>query len=542
MYRSAMRQSTVRPTTLIFGFALLAGLAVADDEEGGLRRVNHIIIVLQENHSFDNYFGILPYVPGGPYHPGPCEASDHACVDGLTCSSGGSGLVCANSSFDDDGSMVASFHSRNYCPGPDLRHDWPGSHQEANFSSPALTALASPNDGFVLVNDGATPLVPPLVPDGIGQHHPDPGAESPTDDDTMGYYDQTDLPFYYALAQTFAISDRYFASVIGPTFPNRSYELAATSFGHVTTAEIFPPLPPVGPFPGGYQPITGTIMDLLDRSGISWRNYFADVPTTAIFRGLDFTHVLPVTAFLAIAGSPTCTLPAVSFVDPAFGSNALGTNPGLEEFDEHPPSDIRKGQFFVSRVVDAVRRSPCWGDSIVFVGYDEHGGFYDHVRPPKARQGGAASPDGISPGQCADLSSPPASQQPGGGAQCLVSRIDAASICPGFTPTGPYPAACANFDQLGFRVPFIAVSPFAKPHYVSHRVADHTSLLALIEKRFLSRDDSGEDAERPHLTARDLHAGTLEDLFDFNQAPSLNATVPAAPPPLPNDPGCPFIP
>jgi phospholipase C len=161
------------------------------------------------------------------------------------------------------------------------------------------------------------------------------------------------------------------------------------------------------------------------------------------------------------------------------------------------------------------------------------------VPPPRAKQGLAPNPDGIDPGQCADLSNSLVSQQPGGGTQCFVSQIDSASICPGFTSTGPYPGSCANFDQLGFRVPFIAVSPFSKPHHVSHRVADHTSRLALIEKCFLSLD---EDDERPHLTARDLHADTLEDMFDFAKAPSQNAGVAAAPPPLPSDPGCHFTP
>ena len=111
------------------------------------------------------------------------------------------------------------------------------------------------------------------------------------------------------------------------------------------------------------------------------------------------------------------------------------------------------------------------------------------------------------------------------------------SLCPGFTPFGPYPDNCPAFDQYGFRVPFIAVSPFSKSHYVSHAVGDHTSLLALLEKRFLSRDGDDED-ERPHLTARDLHANTLEDLFDFDRVPSLDAQVLLAPPPLPTDPGC----
>jgi phospholipase C len=522
---------------------LLATLTVplAARADGDLRRVGHVVVVMQENHSFDNYFGVLPYVPGGPYHRGPCDRSDHACVDGLSCTGASGGLVCSNSSRDDDRSEVAVFHSGTYCPGPDLRHDWPGSHQEANYFLPFLTWLASPNDGFVLVNDGATPLVPPLVPDGVGQHPPDARAETPTDDDTMSYYDGGDLPFYYGLAQTFAIGDRYFSSVIGPTFPNRAYALAATSFGHVTTAEEIPPLPPVVAPPGGYRPITGTIMDLLDRGGVSWTNYFVDVPTTSIFRGLDLTHAAPATTFLAIAAAPTCTLPAVSFVDPAFGSNALGTNPGLFENDEHPPTDIRQGQFFVWQVIAALRASPCWRDTVVFLTWDEHGGFFDHVAPPRAPQGGRRTPDGIAPGQCADASALPASSQPGGGAQCTVSRLDAAALCPGFSPTGPYPWYCSSFDQLGFRVPLVAVSPFAKPGYASHEVADHTSLLAFIEKRFLP--GSGADgADRPHLTARDLHASTLEGLFDFDGAPSLDAVIPTAPAPAPNDPGCPFRP
>ena len=503
---------------------------------GDLRKVNHVVVVMQENHSFDNYFGALPYVTGGPYHPGPCRPGDSTCVDGLRCRRVDGELACVDSNRDDDGRPVRAFHLRTYCPGPDLAHDWPSSHQEANYANPMLTWAASPNDGFVLVNDGVTPFLPPLVPDGGGQHGPDAGAETPTDDATMGWYDETDLPFYYALAQTFAIGDRYFASVIGPTFPNRSYELAATSFGHLTTQEIIPPLPPAVPLPGGYRPITGTIMDLLDRGGVSWTNYFVDVPTTAIFRGLDLSHAQPVTSLLAVAAQPTCTLPAVSFVDPAFGDNTFGTNPTLFQNDEHPPTDIRAGQFYVASVVQAIRASPCWADTVVFIAYDEHGGFHDHVAPAPAPQGGARTPDGIAPGQCADLSNPPASEQPGGGTQCAVSRLDAAALCPGFTPTGPYPWWCPSFDQLGFRVPFIAVSPFSRPHHVSHEVADHASILAFIEKRFLA-----EGGTPQHLTARDQHASTLEDLFDFDAAPSLGAAVPAAPPPGPGDPGCPFV-
>jgi len=386
---------------------------------------------------------------------------------------------------------------------------------EANFNNPAGALNFSPNDGFVRVNDA--------------QEQPDTDTgESPTDDDTMGFYNETDLPFYYALAESFAIDDRYFCSVVGPTFPNRAYELAATSFGHLTTAEIVPPIPQ------GYRPITGTIFDLLDQFGVPWVNYFSDLPTSYIFK-FGNPRVKSVSDFLSDAAA--VTLPAVSFVDPSFMPDQI-INGLTFETDEHPPNDIRAGQYFVSQIVNAVRNGPNWKDSIVFITYDEHGGFFDHVAPPAAPQGGALNPDGINPGQCEDLSNPPASKQPGGGVQCDVSRSDAAAICPGFTATGPYPANCANFNQLGFRVPFIAVSPFSKPHYVSHTIGDHTSLLALIEKRFLSLANTGQRSTRPHLTARDLNASALLDMFDFNVAPSMNTSVPTAPLPTASDPGC----
>jgi phospholipase C len=298
--------------------------------------------------------------------------------------------------------------------------------------------------------------------------------------------------------------------------------MAATSFGHLTTDDTFPP-------PGGYKPITGTIFDLFDQNGVSWADYFQDAPQSASFRPTD-AHNLPLAVFLAQAAG-IGSLPQVSFVDPNFGL----TGHTLEN-DEHPPTDIQRGQFYVSQVINAVRNGPYWKDSIIFLTYDEHGGFYDHAKPAKAPQGGALNPDGINPGQCEDLSNPPASEQPGGGAECAVNPIsatdtsvkDAEAVCPALAadPTGPYPASCANFNQLGVRVPLIAISPFSKPAYVSHAIGDHTSLLALIEKRFLMIN-----GKRLHLTLRDQYANTLEDMFDFNNSPSLSTPVGLASPP-----------
>ena len=533
--------------TLLIASSVLGTLTLCSGSaraEGDLRKLNHVIIVMQENHSFDNYFGALPYVPGGPYHGPrrkeerregrreerregrrPCNEHDHACVDGLTCAVDALGAFhCENRNVESDGSLVHAFHETRYCTGPDLDHSWSGSHREANFFFPSMTVRSSPNNGFVLRNDSTS------------QGQIDSGPETPTDDDTMGFYTQEDLPFYYSLAQTFAIDDRYFCSVIGQTFPNRDYLMAATSFGHVTTSETAPPN-------GGYQPITGTIMDLMDLYNVSYTNYYVDLPLTSFsFRPLPMAgHAQLLSAFFADAGAGT--LPQVSVINPNFGLFGVAS-----ENDEHPPTDIRKGQEFVSAIVNAVRDGPNWKDSIVFITYDEHGGFYDHVAPARAPQGGARSPDGISPGQCADLSDPPASEQPGGGVQCTVSQKEARAICPSFTSTGPYPENCPNFDQLGFRVPFIAVSPFSKPHYVSHSVGDHTSMLALIEKRFMggNLDDAYEDerderSPHPSLTARDANADTLEDMFDFTRAPSMDAPVSTAPAASPTDPGCPFL-
>jgi phospholipase C len=477
--------------------------------DGNLQNVNHIIIAMQENHSFDNYLGLLAFLPGSPYHSAKgsgkrraCAATDSTCVDGLSCRVKGTGaIVCKNRNPSTTGT-VRSFHDPRYCTGPDLEHGWVGSHEEGNFKAPNDMLVSSPNKGFVKVN-------------AITQQ-----PDQAVDHDTMGYYDDVDLPFYYGLAETFAISDRYFASVVGPTFPNRSYFLAATAFGHLTTNEIIQV--------GGYKPITGTIFDRMNAAGVSWIDYYSDLPYSAIF-GTQPAHIKLQSQFAVDAAAGL--LPQVAFVDPSALVDQT-INGSMYETDEHPPQDIRAGQYFVSTIVNALRTSPNWNDSILFITYDEHGGFYDHVAPPPAAQGGADTPDGIEPGQCADASNPPASEMPGGGVNCSDSSgSDAPGLCPGFTPTGAYPATCATYNQLGFRLPLIAVSPFAKPQYVSHVVNSHTSLLALIEKRF----------SLSPLTTRDANSDTLEDLFDFDNSPSLASAVGTAPQPQePGDPNCPF--
>jgi phospholipase C len=453
----------------------------------GFENLQHIIILLQENHSFDNYFGVLPYAAGSPYHVPPtpgagCAANDSLCVDGLTCE-GTTPQACANSNLSADGAVVQSFHETTYCLDAPA-HEWLCMHQDQNLCNPNSTDVLA--DGFVVVNDSMSP---------------------------MGYYNEVDLPYYYALAATFALSDRHFASMVGPTLPNRMYSMAATSFGHLLTDSVDsqPPGPP------GYLPVTGTIFDLLDAAGIDWAEYYEcgenavpPRPYAQMFRYNDLPNYVQVARFLADTQGDACQLPPVSYV-------SLFNH-------EHGNFDIRAGQYDVSVLVNSLMTGPCWASSVLLISYDEGGGFYDHVVTPLA-----VSPDGIRPGACADLSDPPLSRTPGAGANCSSSADTQADLISMLLP-GEAPA---DFTQLGFRIPLLAISPFAKPRYVSHVVTDHTSMLKLIEDRF---------TPQRHLNARDAQAHNLTDLFDFATSPSLHATIspPLAPTPGPADGGCTF--
>ena len=282
-----------------------------------------------------------------------------------------------------------------------------------------------------------------------------PGGER-----AMGYYDERDLPYYYALATTFALGDRYFCSVLGPTFPNRSYLLAGTSFGHIRNDAV--------------RFGQGTIFDLLEAHDISWKVYYNDLPYSAVLFGVSGPpHVVRFANFISDAAAGT--LPQVSFVDAAMGL-------GRVELDEHPPANIQQGEQFAAQVTDAVLNSPNWPHAVLFITYDEHGGFYDHVGPPPA-----CPPDEIAP---------------------MLDPND---------PSSDFPA---QFDRYGFRVPLLVVSPYAKPGFVSHTIYDHSSILRFIETRY----------DLPALTNRDANATPLLDFFDFSHPALLNpAALPEAP-------------
>ena len=195
-----------------------------------------------------------------------------------------------------------------------------------------------------------------------------------------------------------------------------------------------------------------TIWDLLANAGLTGRYYFNDVPFLALWGAKYLNISSHFTAFLADCA--TGNLPHVAFVEPRF----LGEELGLSS-DDHPHADIRNGQAFIDQVYRAVTSSPAWLNTVLVITYDEWGGFFDHVAPP----------------------------------------------------SGPIPAAdqaAGNQDGLlGFRVPALVVSPFAKRRTVSHAVLDHTSILKMIEWRW----------NLPHLTVRDAAATNLAEILDFRR-------------------------
>ena len=501
----------------MLAWALLAlgpAARAAPPPDPGLKKLNHILVIFLENRSYDHYFGALAYAPGSPYHQSTaCRPGDHACVDGLTCRKTTAGeLKCANWNAHADGRRVYAYHAASRCIVPDLDHEWVGSHKDANFRHPEQSLSHPLNDGFVMQNDV-------MAPDTHRSGRADGGR-------AMAFFTQADLPFYYDAAMKFAISDRYFGSILGSSDPNHAFHLAGTYFGHVTDEETGAPS-------GGWRPLGGTIYDLLDKAGVEWAESFFDVPEGVAYRGkLNDPHFIRHGELIErLRGKPGAKpLPAVVWVDAKIGY----FDHGASNNNEHPPADVQRGQAWVSSLLNDLRHGPYWKDSAVLITYDEAGGFYDHVPPPRAPQMGARTPDGLDPGACADASHLPESARPGHGGNCLFERKlgtthdEILQLCPGYKPGRPFPADCPSYDQLGFRAPLLVVSPFAKPAYVSHRIADHTSMLALIEKRFLT----GPDGRTRHLTKRDAAAWALEDMFDFRRAPSLAAELapPAAPP------------
>jgi phospholipase C len=504
---------------------------------GPANPINHVIFMLQENHSFDNYFGMLnPYRHGNGWDIGS-DGKTYT-VDGID------DKLTKISNQDDEGTSYDLFKLRSTCIDDDSSA-WLESYGDVNrwdFS----TTRAIKMDGFVHIAEGfakscnASGTCSGKFTDTTGER-------------AMGYYDEDFLNWYYYMASQFAVSDRWFSPVASKSIPNR----IATFSGGTTQGLVFDP--------GGNDHLPqlsiNNIFQELQGAGVSWKVYYTvtqggctggsacgtgsgNIPSstflsfsysynfvranpthaacpspmkassvwgdTSNYYCVDPNHIAPMTQYYTDVKNNT--LPSFAFIESGSGLN-----------DEHPGSgqSVLTGQSEVAKVVGSLMTSPSWSSSAFFLAYDEGGGPYDHV-PPVPGHSNAFTDSSL--GSITDISSIAVNPDsynvcvPSGGMP--TTHCDLLSGDPGTKSTD----AVTQYGfraQLGFRVPNIVISPYTRKHYVSHVPMDHTAVIKFVENRFI-----GSSA---HLTARDAAQPNMLDFFDFTTKPWLTPPSPPAP-------------
>jgi phospholipase C len=377
----------------------------------GKSGIEHVIVVMMENRSFDHFLGWLPHADGTQ-----------------------TGLSYA----DPQGTSHATFHETQYngCGFTDPDHSYAGGRLQYNDGK---------MDGFL--------------------------SDAANDTFAIGYYTAKDRPFMSKLAQAYTTCDRYFCSILGPTYPNRFFQHSAQTdrLDDALTKSTLP-----------------TIWDQLNHpGGPTGRYYYSDVPFLAFWGGTYSSISSPFSTFLTDAASGQ--LPNVSYLDPKFAGEGDGTSA-----DDHPLADIRAGDAFLSEVFHAVSSGPGWDKTVLVINYDEWGGFFDHVVPHRITAGVAT---GTAPSAGVDTD--------------LNSKGQVLS---------------------GFRVPCIVVSPFSrigakKTAAVTHNFYDHTSVLKLIEWRWglepLTQRDASHASTDP---------GNLATLLNFSHPVTKPAKLPVLAP------------
>lgn len=411
-------------------------------------RIEHFIYVIQENITFDHYFGTYPGangIPAGtelPYKPGdsPQVAPFHLHATAIPRDLNHS-WQAAHTAWDNgkmDGflwaewpeALASSWKGTVPQPDPNLVHPKPAG------GAPARGGRRGAREG----EPGRAGQLPQSQ--GRGQHPP---AGPPPDwvMNTLSYYDWHEIPNYWAYARRFTLCDNFFSSLMGPSEPNHLYTVAAQSAGLVNN----PPAGLAGE-PGVYA--FKTMAELLQDSGISWKYYdekadphqhslWNPLPGFAAFQQNPalMDHLVPLGAFYRdiVDG----TLPQVAWIVPTAPNS------------EHPPADSYQGMWHVTQLVNAIMDSRYWMDTAIIITWDDYGGFYDHVPPPEV-------------------------------------------------------------DKYGFgpRVPALIISPYARAGFVNHTHFDFTSPLKLIEERFNLKPLTDRDRDaHDMLDSFDFHQKPL---------------------------------
>jgi phospholipase C len=361
--------------------------------------IDHIVVVMMENRSFDHFLGWLP---------------------------NSRGRQAAVSYTDASGVAHKTFRLTSYtgCGHPDPDHSYQGGRDEFDDGKMDGWLRTTTNDIYCI-----------------------------------GYYTEADLPFLSGLARNFTTLDNYFPSILSSTFPNRVFMHAAQTdrLDNSLTVSTLP-----------------TIWDSLDAAGVSNKYYYSNVPFLALWGAKYIPNSALYAQFLidAVAG----TLPAVSFVDPAYTLVDDG-----EGNDDHPHADIRSGESFLGEIYRALTSSPKWASTVLIVTRDEWGGFFDTIVPPRM-----IAPNDVD----SDL-------------------VNGQAL-------------------LGCRVPVIVASPFSVGKPASPRIDntlyDHASILKLIEWRW----------GLAPLTKRDAATQNLALALSFAKPNLKVPALPNVPPPVPS--------
>lgn len=285
-----------------------------------LNQIEHIVVLMMENRSFDHMLGYLSH---------PVEGRLRTDVDGLT----------GNELNEYGGTPYPPRRMASAILNDDPCHEWECVKKQ----------LDGPNGGFIESYGTVAAKNPEFI---------------------MNYFNASDVPVYDHLAREFSISDRWFCSIPGPTQPNRAYALAGTSESIKTN--FTPQQLALG---GGWT--APTIFQYLPNN-VSWRYYSHDIAGLRFFkkyRAALVPQIDKIDKFVTAAAQGA--LPNVAWIDPDYG---IGIYPGSPN-DDHPPHDMRHGQNLVSKVYNALLNSPQWSKTLLVVVYDEHGGFFDHVSP-----------------------------------------------------------------------------------------------------------------------------------------------------------------
>jgi phospholipase C len=459
------------------------------------QKIDHIVVVMMENRSYDHVLGYRARPPIGDGADGLTDEMI-AAIEGAP---GGPFDVRALREAGFDSNVVGK---RTRLP-KGVGHELHDVQQQlaVRADGPGGRKINSPR-GFV---DNFRPRLKPDPQTGV----------DPTRvvlDDVLGFYDGEDLPLFAYLAQNYAYCDRFYCSHPGPTLPNRMYSLT----GDVQHDRYGFPILDNNNGDNFLLSRAPTIYDFLARKGLGFRVYESQ-PSVTMLRmfaryATDTTHIVPLDRLQADVARGD--LPAFTAIEPQMHAHP--------QDDDHPDADMWRGQIFLKRVYDALRSNGAlWARTLLIITYDEHGGLYDHVVPPVADVYNARAP-----GLAARTPVVPAGTLRGAG------RLGADGVLAGdlpvATPVTETPPAAPSLLAVpyGVRVPTFVVSPWAPRGKGPGVTLDHCSILKTVLARFLGD-------EKPFLSDRVSASHSFEAFLtepqprmDVGPSPSLQPLPP----------------